>query len=101
MGAMEIKEVGILDDGLRILLFLEECLSSLHDDVGVVVLFDPIAHENLLISAAEGFLRGILILGCAGAGGDDTECCDTEAEGHCHSWCSSRDRGAYHHCPKM
>jgi hypothetical protein len=43
MGAMEIDEMVILDDGFRILFFLEERLSSLHDDVGVVVLFDRIA----------------------------------------------------------
>ena len=102
MGAMEIEEMVILDDGLRILLFLEERLSSLHDDVGVVVLFDRIAQENLLVSAAQGFLRGILILGCAGAGGDDTEYRDTEAEGRCKSWRSSQDaKRAYHHSLKM
>ena len=85
MGAMEIEEMGIFDDGFCVLLFLEECFSSLHDDVGVVVFFDRIAHENLFVGAAEGFLRGILTLGCTGAGGEDTECCDTEAEGPCHS----------------
>ena len=37
--------------------FSKERLSSLHDDVGVVVLFDRIAQENLLVGAAEGFLR--------------------------------------------
>ena len=92
----------ILDDGLRILLFLEERLSSLHDDVGVVVLFDRIAQENLFVSPAQSFFRGILLLGCAGAGGDDAEYRDTEAESRCKSWRSSQDgKGAYHHCLKM
>src|SRR6266508_6999342 len=49
---MEIEEMVILDNGLRILLSLEERLSPLHDDVGVVVLLDRIAQENLLVSAA-------------------------------------------------
>ena len=102
MGMMEIEEMGILDDGFRILLFLEERLSSLHDDVGIVVLFDRIAQENLFVSAAQGFLRGILILGCAGAGGDDTEYRETEGEGRCQSWRSSQDgKWAYHHSMKM
>ena len=88
VGAMDIEEMVILDDGFRILLSLEERLSSLHDDVGVVVFFDCIAHEKLLIGAAEGFLCGILILGRTGAGSDDgdTEHRDTEAEGRCKSW---------------
>ncbi len=82
MGAMEIEEMVILDDGLRILLFFEERLSSLHDDVGVVVLFDSIAQENLFVGAAQGFLRCVLGLGCAGAGCGDREHRGTEAEGH-------------------
>ena len=87
MGMMEIEEMGIFDDGFGIFLSLEVCLSSLHDDVGVVVLFHRIgiAQENLLVSAARSFLRGVLILGCAGAGGDETEHRDREAEGHCHA----------------
>lgn len=85
MGAVELEEVGILDDGFRILFFVEIRLSSLHDDVRVIVLFDRIAQENLLISTAKGFLRGFLLFGCAGAGGGDTEGRDTEAEGHRHS----------------
>jgi hypothetical protein len=85
VGAMEIEEMGIFDDSLRILLFLEEGLSSLHDDVGIVVLFDSIAQENLLVGAAQGFLRRVLGLGLAGAGGGDREYRDTEAEGHCHT----------------
>ena len=60
MGAMEIEEMGILDDGFRILLFLEERLSSFHDDVRVVVFLDPIAQEDLLVGAAQGFFRCVL-----------------------------------------
>src|SRR6266849_3188859 len=102
VGVMEIEEMVILDDGFCIFLSLEERLSSLHDDVGVVVLFHRIAQENLLVSAAQSFLRGVLILGCAGAGGDETEHRDREAEGRCKSWRSSQDgKGAYHHCVKM
>jgi len=102
VGAMEIEEMVILDDGLRILLFLEERLSSLHDDVGVVVLFDRITQENLFVSAAQGFLRGTLILGCARAGGGDTEYHDTEAEGRCKSRRGSQlGKGTYHHWLKM
>ena len=82
---MEIQEMGILDNGLCILLFLEERLSSLHDDVRIVVLFNRIAQENLFVGAAQGFLRSILIFGCAGAGGDETEYCHTEAGGRCQS----------------
>ena len=85
MSAMKIEEMGILDDGFRILLFLEECLSSFHDDVRVVVFLDPIAQEDLLVGAAQGFFRCVLGLGRAGAGGVDREDRETEAEGHGHS----------------
>jgi hypothetical protein len=98
---MEIEEMVKLDDGFRIFLFLKERLSSLHDDVGVVVLFDPIAQKNLLVGAAEGFLCGILSLGCAGTGGDDAEHRDTEADGHSKPWCRSQNGGgSYHNCLK-
>ena len=100
---MEIEEMVILDDGFRILLFLEECLSSLHDDVGVVVLFHRIAKENLFVSAAQGFLRGLLLWRRAGGTGrDQAEYRDTEAAGHRQSWCS-REHGAtpYHDCVEM
>ena len=70
VGAMEIEKMVILDDGLCILLFLEERLSSLDDDVGVVVLFDRVAQKNLLVSAAQGLLCSILSLGCAGTWND-------------------------------
>ena len=70
VGAMEIEEMVILDNGFRILLFVKERLSPLHDDVGVVVLFDRIAQENLFVSAAQGFLRAVLGLGRAGTGRD-------------------------------
>src|SRR6187399_751814 len=56
MGAMEIEEMGILDDRLRILLFFEERFPSLHDDMGVVVLLDRIAQKNLFIRAAQSLL---------------------------------------------
>ena len=85
MSAMKIEEMGILDDGFRILLFLEECLSSFHDDVRVVVFLDPIAQEDLLVGAAQGLFRCVLGLGRAGAGGVDREDRETEAEGHGHS----------------
>ena len=99
---MEIEEMVILDDGFGILLFLEERLSSLHDDVGVVVLFHRIAKENLFVSAAQGFLRGLLLGRCAGTGRDEAECRDTEAGGHCQSWCSREHGGnPYHYCVKM
>ena len=52
VGTMEVEEMGIFDDGLRIFFFLEEGFSSLHDDVGIVVLFDRIAQENLLVGVA-------------------------------------------------
>ena len=85
MGAVEFEEMAIFDDGFRILLFLEKRLSPLHDDVGVIVLFDRIAHENLFVCATEGLLRGLLRFWFAGAGGDDREYRDTEAEGHRHA----------------
>ena len=85
VGAVELEEMAIFDDSFRILLFLEKRLSPLHDNVGVVVLFDRIAHENLLVGAAERLLRGLLRFWCAGAGCDETECRDTEAEGHRHA----------------
>lgn len=93
MGTMEIEKMVIFDDGLRILLFLEERLSSLHDDVGVVVLFDRIAQEYLFVSAAQGFLRAVLGLGRAGTGRDEAEDCRAEAEGHCNSWRGERGQG--------
>ena len=102
MGAMKIEKMGILDDGLRILLFLEERLSSLHDDVRVVVFFDSIAQEDLFVGAAQGFFRCVLGLGRAGAGGGDREDRDTEAEGQGYSSRRSLEReAAYHHCRKM
>src|SRR5262245_46220253 len=81
MGAMEIEEMGILHDGLRILLFLKVGFSSLHDDVWVVVFLNRITQENLFVRAAQGFLRCPLRFGCAGAGGDETEYHHTEADG--------------------
>ena len=102
VGTVEVEEMGILDHGLRIFLSLEEGLSTLHDDVGVVVLFDRIAQEDLFVRAAQGFLRRILFFGCAGAGGNQTAYCHTEANGRCQSWRSSEYGGrAYHHCVKM
>ena len=102
MGAMEIEEMGIFDDGLRILFFLEERFPSLHDDVRVVVFLDPVAQEYLLVSAAQSFFRCVLGLGRAGTGGGDREDRDTEAEGHGHSSRRSLEReAAYHHCRKM
>ena len=85
MGPMEIKEMVILDDGFRILLFLEERLSSLHDDIGIVVFLDRISQENLLVSAAQGFLRRVFVFGRAGAGSDDAEYRHAEADGHRNS----------------
>ena len=85
MGAVEFEEMVIFDDSFCIFLFLEKRLSPLHDDVGVIVLFDRIAHENLLVGAAEGLLRGFLLFRRAGAGGDDREYRDAEAEGHRHA----------------
>ena len=73
MGAMEIEEMGIFHDGLRILLFLKVGFSSLHDDVWVVVFLNRITQENLFVRAAQGFLRCTLRFGCAGAGGHETE----------------------------
>ena len=102
MGAMEIEKMGILDDGLRVFLFLEKRLPSFHDDVRVVVFLDPIAQEDLLVSAAQDFFRCVLGLGRAGAGGDDREERDTEAEGQGHLSRRSLEReAAYHHCRKM
>jgi hypothetical protein len=102
MGAMEIEEVGVLDDGLRILLFLEEGFSTFHDDVGVVVLLNRIAHEDLFIRAAQGFLRCILRFGCAGAGGEKTAHRQREAQGRSKPWQSSQDRERVcHYCVKM
>ena len=99
---MEFEEMVVLDDGFRILLFLEERLSSLHDDVGVVVLFHRIAHENLLVSAAQGFLRGLLLFGCAGTGRDEAEHRDTEANGRCQLLGSREDGGnPCHYCREM
>ena len=85
VGVMEIEEMVILDDGFRILLFLEERLSSLHDDIGIVVFFDRISQENLLVSAAQGFLRRVFVFWRAGAGSDDAEYRHAEAEGHRNS----------------
>lgn len=79
MGAMEIEEMIILNDGLRVFLFLEERLPSFHDDVRIVVFLDPIAQEDLLVSAAQGFFRSVLGLGRARAGGGDRKDCETEA----------------------
>ena len=101
MRPMEIEEMIIFDDGFRVLLFLEERFSPLHDDVGVVVLFHRIAKENLFVSAAQGFLRSILIFGCAGTGRDETEYCDTEADGSCQSWGSQDRARACHNCRGM
>jgi hypothetical protein len=70
---MEIEEMGILDDGLRVFFFFEKGLSSLHDDVGIVVLFNRVAQEDLFVCAAQGFLRRILSFGGAGTGGDKAE----------------------------
>jgi hypothetical protein len=37
-----------------------------------------------------------------GAGRDEAEYCDTEADGRCHSWCSSEDgERLYHYCRGM
>ncbi len=79
MGAMEIEEMIILNDGLRVFLFLEERLPSFHDDVRIVVFLDPIAQEDLLVSAAQGFFRSVLGLGRARAGGGGRKDCETEA----------------------
>ena len=76
MGAVELEEMGIFDNGFRILIFLKKRLSPFHDHVWVVVLLDRIAQENLFVGAAEDFFRGILFFRCTGAGSDDTECHD-------------------------
>jgi hypothetical protein len=102
MGAMEIEEMGILDDGLLVFLFLEKRLPSFHDDVRVVVFLDPIAEENLLVSAAQGFFRCVLGLGRARAGGGNRKDRETEAKGHGHSSRRNLEReAACHHCRKM
>jgi hypothetical protein len=86
MGAMEIEEVVIFHDGFRVFLFLEERFASLHDDVGVVVLLDCIAQEDLLVGPAQSFLGRVLGLGCAGAGRDDAEDGHAKAESRCQPW---------------
>ena len=102
MGAMEIEEMVILDDGLCILLFPKERLSSLHDDVRVVVFLDSITQEDLFVGAAQGFFRCVWGFGSAGAGSGDREDRDTEAEGQGHPSRRSLEReAAYHHCRKM
>lgn len=67
--AMELQEVFVLDQGLRILLFLEIGLSPLHDDVGVVVVLNGISEENLLVSAAEDLLDPASNVTCADIAG--------------------------------
>lgn len=86
MGPMEIEEVVIFHDGFRVFLFFEERFASLHDDVGVVVLLDCIAQEDLLVGPAQGFLGRVLGLGCTGAGRDDAEDGQAKAESRCSSW---------------
>ena len=81
---MEIEEMGILDNGFRILFLFKVRFSSFHDDVGVIVLFNHrIAQENLFIRAVQDFLRRILRFRCAGAGSDETEHPHEEADGCC------------------
>ena len=73
VGFMQVEEVVIFDERFRIFFLVEEGFAALHDDVWVVVLFDRIAKEDLLVGAAQGFLRIVLGLGRARTGCDDTE----------------------------
>ena len=50
---VQVEEMLVLNDGFRIFLFLEEGLGPFHDDVGVIILLDRVAHENLFIRSAE------------------------------------------------
>ena len=53
------------------------------DDLNAINI--AIAQENLLVGTAQDFLRRVLGLGRAGAGGGDREYRGTEAEGRRHS----------------
>ena len=55
--AMKVHEVVVLDEGLRILLFLKIRFPPLHDDIGMVVVVEGITDENLLIRSTDDFLE--------------------------------------------
>ncbi len=69
MIAMEVEEMVILDDRLRILFFFKKRFAPLHDDVRVVVFLDRIPEENRFVGSAQCFLGcGVGIFRTARAG---------------------------------
>lgn len=53
MTFMQVEKVVIFDERFGIFLLVEEGFAALHDDVRVIVLFDGVAEEDLLVGAAD------------------------------------------------
>ena len=53
VGAMQIQEMLVLDDGFGIISSLEEGLRPFHDHMGIVILLDRITDEDALVCGAE------------------------------------------------